>query len=142
VETKVSQSTTESQYTAVSLGDIANFCEHLARNSRTLAEHSTLQRERRYHEGEAAGYQHLAGVLRRTELKPALRVKPSDLPDSVEEDLREYVEANPANFDGQPFSSQDQWDVKGAVDAYLRWNGVIGYTEGVMAIVLAAKVQS
>jgi uncharacterized FAD-dependent dehydrogenase len=65
MKTFVSRKAGATQYTAESLEDLAQFCDSMEKNSNQIAGGQViLQREKRYHQGQAAAYKHVANVLR------------------------------------------------------------------------------
>lgn len=62
------------------------------------------------------------------------------LPIKVQSDIREFVRDNPRLYDGITKVEDDStWGVIDALDAYLQWNGVIGWTRTIYAIFEAAN---
>lgn len=58
-------------YTATSLADIAQQLDRMASAARAQTAQHATQKMRRYKEGEAAAYAHVADMLRHTTLQPA-----------------------------------------------------------------------
>lgn len=62
------------------------------------------------------------------------------LPMPVQRALKEFVVSNPSRFDNVSFEAMGTtWGLEDALDAYLNWEGVIGYTRLLMAIFNASK---
>jgi len=62
-------------------------------------------------------------------------VKAVDLPHDVRCALEQYMEANPRRFDGQKFDVNGVWGLEDAIDGFLQWNGIIGWTRSIMDII-------
>ena len=63
-----------------------------------------------------------------------MQVKISDLPQHIQNDIEECVADNPSHFQ-RGFDAQATWPLQEALDAYLLWNGIIGYTSKILSIV-------